>query len=229
MKKVFLLTLLALLVSACAPAVVQAQEATVIQYHLIPVDVYIHPDSGATYRGPMYLKWRWNPSGLDVQWSCKDYGVIDIMMCAVNAEPVDQAYLDAQTDTYTFPEVIDSVNPSPAELSALETYLEASYIPANWLSPSEDWRTAMRTITGMFLFMQRLTTITGSSPLDWGVTLNTRFNQLDQAYQDALIEAYDTLGYDSSVVRDNWTLRVILKNTAEQWGTKPILFGFTTL
>lgn len=194
-----------------------------IHYYILPVDTHV-----PNYRGPLYLKWRFNPAGLDVPWSCKDYGSIDVMICAVDADAADHIYLAAQTSVYQFPENLN-VTPSPAELSALEAVLEATYIPAQWLSPSETWRDAIRTVTAMFLLMQRLTGITGSNPLEWGVTLNTQFRNLEQQYQDAIAEAFDTLNYDSGAIRDNWTLRVILKTAADNWGDSPIIFGFTTL
>ena len=217
-KAIVILVLLAMLLPFAS--VVEAQ---VIQYYLLPVQVV-----NDVYRGPSYLKWRWNPEGLDVPWSCKDYGLIDVMVCAVDGAQADHDYLAAQGDVYQFPENLE-VNPSPAELNQLETYLEGAYIAADWLSPSETWHEALRTVTGMFLFMQRLTAITGNSPLEWGVTLNTQFRNLDQVYQDAITQAFTDLGYDDSVIRTNWTLRVLLKNAADQWGEKPILFGFTTL
>lgn len=209
------------LLAALLPASVEAQELSV-QYYLLPVQQI------GNYRGPMYLKWRFNPDGLDVQWSCKDYGTINQMICAVNAEQIQHDWLAVQDGVYQFPANLE-VAPSPAELSALETALEAAYIPADWLTPSETWRVNLRTITGMFLFMQRLTAITGNDPLDWGVTLNTQFRNIPTLYQSAIIEAFDTLGYDSSVLKDNWTLRIVLKEAADQWGTQPIYFGFTTL
>lgn len=197
-----------------------------IRFYILPVDVVTI--AGQIMRGPKYLEWFQNPSGLDVRWSAKDYGAIDMMMCAVDAELADHTYLAGQTDVYAFPDNLDT-SPSPAELSALEDYLELAYIPAQWLSPSDTWREILRIITAMFLFMQRLTGITGSDPLVWGVSLNTQFRNIEQQYQDAIYEAFVTLGYDDSAIKSNWTMRVMLKNTADEWGERPIHFGFVTL
>lgn len=222
MKTKVLLVLVLLAMAMPFAGVVEAQ-TTVIQYYLLPVDV-----QQEMYRGPMYLMWRWNPDGLDVPWGCKDYGLIDIMICAVDADATDHAWLASQTDVYQFPVDLDA-NPSPAELSTLEAAMESAYIAADWLNPAETWRQALRTVTGMFLFMQRLTAITGNTPLDWGVTLNTQFRNLDQVYQDAITQAFNDLDYDASVIRTNWTLRILLKNAADQWGEKPIYFGISIL
>jgi hypothetical protein len=197
-----------------------------IRFYIAPIEQV------GDYRGPEYFLWRYDADPLnsvDCRWSLKDYGSqINTGVLAADIEIDDHAYVSSQADVFSFPENID-VNPSPAELSALEDFMEIAYIPADWLLPNMSWREVIRTITGMFLFMQRLTAITGDSPLDWGITLNTSFGDIPTDKQDAIIEAYDSLGYDSSVLKDNWTLRIILKNTADQWGDAPIYFGFVTL
>jgi hypothetical protein len=210
------------LVLASALLVPVRGEAQVIQYFFLPVDVV------GNYRGPSYLKWRFNPDGLDVPWSCKDYGSVNnIMVCAVNAEAADLTWLAAQADVYAWPTVLDENLPQ-AERSAVTAYLEAAFVPANWISPSDTRRTALRTVTGMFLFMQRLTALSGNSPLDWGITLNTQFRNLTTEQQTWLEEAAVSLGYAWDVV-SNDTIRLILKAMADAWGDQPIYFGFTTL
>jgi hypothetical protein len=195
-----------------------------VRFYLIPVQVV-----DEVFRGPKYLKWFMNPDGLDVRWSCKDYGAIDMMSCAVGSEEQgDHDYLAAQADVYQWIEPLDG-QMTAGERAEVTTYLESAWIPANWITPADTRREAVRTVTGMFLFMQRLTAITGSTPIEWGVELNTQYQNLDLEYQEAIVDAFDTLGYDSSVIRDNWTLRVLLKNAADQWGETPILFGFVTL
>jgi len=219
MKRLAVIGALVLVLSAIVP--VSAQEASVIQYFFVPVQVV------GNYRGPSYLKWRFNPDGLDVPWSCKDYGSINsVMVCAVNAEPADLAFLSAQEGVYTWPTALDENLPQ-AERSAVTAYLEAQFVPANWISPSDTRRTALRTITGMYLFMQRLTTV-GGNPLEWGITLNTQFRDLTVEQQMALEDAAITLGYVWDVAAND-TIRNILKAMADQWGDAPIYFGFTTL
>jgi len=193
----------------------------VIAFFFIPVMVV------GSYRGPSYLKWRMNPEGLDAQWSCKDYGSINnVMICAVNAAQADLDYLAAQDGVYTWPTNLDE-NMTSQERSAVSSYLEAQFIPANWLSPSDTRRTALRTTTGMYLYMQRLTAIAGN-PLTWGITLNTQYRNLTTEQQTALEEAATTLGYTWDVAPTD-TIRNILKAMADQWGDAPIYFGFTTL
>jgi len=209
----------ALVVLALAlPATVEAQ---VIQYFMIPTQQI------GNYRGPSYLKWRFNPEGLDVLWSCKDYGSINIMVCAVDADQADLDTLAAQPDVYAWPTALDENLPQ-AERSAVTDYLEAVFVPANWISPSDTRRSALRTITGMFLYMQRLTALSGESPLDWGITLNTQYRNLTLEQQAWLEQAALDLGYTWDVA-DNDTIRNVLKAMADAWGEQDIMFGFTTL
>lgn len=196
-----------------------------IRFYLLPVQVVI--DNGV-HRGPMYLKWSWNPDGLDVRWSLKDYGMIDQGVVAVDAVQADHDSLAVQADVYQFPTDLD-LSMGAQERAVLTSFLEGIAVPADWLSPQDTFRTALRTITGMYLSMQRLTAITRIDPISAGLQLNDQFGTLPQLWQDAILQTYDDLDYDSSVVRDNWTLRIILKNTADQWGERPILFGFVIL
>ncbi len=119
-----------------------------IHFYILPVQLVMV--DGAPYRGPSYLKWRMSQAGLDVQWSMRDYGGIGettMIVCAdVTAE--QHAWLSTQPGVFAIPENLDAT-PSPAELTAFETALETVRIPANWLTPSHTWRTALRTILGM--------------------------------------------------------------------------------
>ena len=216
MKRICIIAALLVLLIA------QAAEAQVIQYFFIPVQVE------GRYRGPSYLKWRFNPDGLDVPWSCKDYGAINnAMVCAVNADAADLTWLSAQDGVYTWPTALDE-SLSQGERSALTSYLEAQFVPANWILPSDTRREALRTITGMYLYMQRLTTTIAGNPLEWGITLNTQLRDLAPAYQAALELAAISLGYTWDVAPTD-TIRNILKAMSDAWGDQPILFGFTTL
>jgi hypothetical protein len=198
-----------------------------VRFYLMPAAVTII--EGSIFRGPKYLKRRWHPEDLDVRWSGKDYGSIDLYVCAVDGTAADHAFLAAQSDTFAFPEDLEGAM-SQADRAALSDYLEIVYVPADWITPSDSYRSALRTVTAMFLLMQRLTAMTGNvSPLEWGVGLNDQFRTLAQQYQDAIMGAFSTMGYDTGVIRANWTLRVILKNAADQWADRPILFGFVTL
>lgn len=199
-----------------------------VLYYLLPVMVIWIGEQD--YRGPAYLEWRMNPDGMVVtDWTCIDYGSINRMVCAVDASPEQHAQLATHADVYQFPANVDTSMPQ-AEMTGLTTFLEGTYLPAQWLAGNLTYRQVLRTITGMYLFMQRLTTLSGNvSPLDWGISLNTQYRNLSTQQQAWIAEAFASLGYDASFIRSNTTVRQILKAASDQWGAKPILFGFATL
>ena len=217
MKKLLVLLVVAVLAGIVLPSPVMAQGE--VRLVILPVD------QEGSARGPEYLKWRFNPDGLDVPWSCKDYGLSVTMLCAVEVAPAQIDYLAAQAGVLFIPADLEA-NPTPAELSALETRLEQGFIPADWLSPSDTWRVTMRTVGGMFLAAQRYSGITGEAFENSGVTLNTQLRNMPQYVQDALEQIATENGYPwQAEVKDNWTARIILKWFADQWGETPIIFG----
>ena len=197
-----------------------------IIFYLIQVMVVV---SGATtYRGPAYLQWKMNPGGLAVQWSCADYGSIDVMICAVNAEQAQHDWLAAQVGVYQFPANLDQ-NLTQPQVTAVQNWLENQWIPGDWVTPGDTWRGVLRPVIQLFLYMQRTTAILGYAPDVQAISLNTQLSAIPAPIRDAMQQAATELGYDLSPVRLNWTLRRFLKYMADQWGSKPIYFGFTTL
>src|SRR5574342_158667 len=103
------------LLFAVSPAL--AQEATEVRFYLVPIErVTIN---GADYRGPEYFSWRFDQNPIaelaGVQWSMKDYGLIDQAVVAANVTPTQEAILASQTNIYIFPLNID-VNATQADL-----------------------------------------------------------------------------------------------------------------
>ena len=196
-----------------------------IQFYIVPIEQV------GSYRGPEYLPWRadQNPEPIlaGVRWSCKDYGLIPQMVCAADVTTAQHVFLDAQADVWAFGDL--DLNIGAGERNQLGNFLEGVAIPSNWIQPTETNRTALRTITGMFLFMQRLTAITNQNPLTAGLTLNTQYQNLPALWGDAITQAAADLGYDISWLTGNMTVRQFLKRFAEEWGLRPIYFGFTTL
>jgi len=196
-----------------------------ILFYLIPVMVVIIGDT--EYRGPSYLQWRMNPEGLDVRWSMRDYGGMGetTMFVCVEAEAADHAWLAAQAGVFAFPADID-VTPSPAELSAFQAHLETILIPADWITPADTWRTAIRTVLGMFATAGKYAVITGESLLDAPVTLNTQLRNYPAYVADALEQIATNMGYPwQTEVKQNWTTRILLKWFADQWPGDSFPFG----
>lgn len=208
---------------------------TTRRFYLMPALELTLDDDGRSYRGPMYLAWRYNPPTggqegvLSASWSAKDYGTVNVMLVVAEVTPEQHAILAERPDVYPFPQDLDQ-NVPQAALSALVGFLEAAYIPANWISGSDTWRTVLRIVTAMFLFMQRLSAVSaGTNPLQWGVTMNTQWRSIPTTYQAWIVEAFSSQGYDPSWIRSNTTIRQILKTAADRWGERPIFFGMETL
>lgn len=202
----------------------QTQEASVIRFYIVPVEQV------GNYRGPEYLAWRFDQNPVaelaGIRWSCKDYGIINQMVCAADVTVTQHDYLAAQSDVWVWAENLDTSLTSQTR-SALSAFLENIAVPANWLSPQDTNRTALKTVTGIFLSMQRITALTGQNPLTSGLTLNTQFRNLDATWQAAITQAMTEIGLPAPGAND--TIRAMLKSMADVWGTRSIAFGFVTL
>ena len=222
MKKIYTTLCAVLIALAFLPT--QTAQAQVIRFFLLPIEQI------GSSRGPEYLPWRFDDDldSVPCLWSMKDYGNFNnTAIVAVDCETQVQVDdLASRADVFSIPANMDAAM-TPAERNALTNYLEANFVPAQWLA-SDTWREATRTITGMYLFFQCTTARTGQDPLTAGLTLNTQFQNLPQNWQDAISGCYADLDY--SVNYDaNTTLRNLLKGAADQWGNRPILFGFVEL
>ena len=195
-----------------------------VRVYILPVDYQIV--NGGVYRGPKYFKWRFNPDGLDVRWSMRDYGGLGetTMIVAADVTQEQHDYLSVQPGVYAIPETLD-VTLSPAEISAFTDALETAYIPADWLLPNMTWRECLRTILGMFATAGKYAVIVGDSILNSGITLNMQFQNFPQYVQDALEQIAMNLGYPWDEVKDNWTARIVLKWFADQWPSGSFRFG----
>jgi hypothetical protein len=203
-----------------------------VQFYILPIQivtVVLDPETGTPVtvnprRGPKYLKWLENPAGMDVIWSMKDYGHENTAIVAVNADPADHAILAAYPDVYQYPENLD-VNLSPADITEISDFMEVNYIPSDWITPSDTFRSALKTTLGMFMSVQRYTGITGLAPTASGINMNDQLRNWPQEAQDAFTQVWTEFGGKLADLKSNWTARILLKNLADLWGTKPIIFG----
>lgn len=65
-----------------------------MNWYLLPLDRV------GNMRGPRYLKWRGNPSGLDVRWSLMDFGALDVAVVAADTNAEQHATLTAYSDCF---------------------------------------------------------------------------------------------------------------------------------
>lgn len=117
------------------------------------------------------------------------------------------------------------------QVSAIQSFLEARGIPADWLVAGETRRQALRGLAGMFLFSQRMEGQYGQSwkqrLVQHGVTLNSEWQTLPLALQVELLTTGATLGYSGGSPSPTTTLRQILKAMGNLFQSKPIeIAGF---
>jgi hypothetical protein len=198
-----------------------------IRFYILPVEEYISP-AGRLYRGPKYLQWRFGTGIVVDNWSMKDYGLEATAVVAVDGVQTDHDYLSGQPDVYQFPETL-TTSLSPSDISEISGRLEASFVPSDWITPSDTFETCLRTILGMFMSMQRYHGITGQSIFESGIALNTQYRNWPQQEQDAFSQIWMEFGGDVNDIKSNWTARILLKNLADLWGDTPVIFGFVNV
>jgi hypothetical protein len=197
-----------------------------IRFYILPME---RAANGG--RGPKYFEWKSDPDapGLTSPWCPVDYGLIDQVIIASDITDADHTSLVAHADVYSFPLDLDATMTQQNQ-NDLISFLEAKIIPAQWLSGAQTFRSVLRTIAGMFLYIQNISGILNVDPTTIeGVALNTQYRNLPATFSAALAQAASNLGYDFSGIRNNTTLRNVLKLMSDQWGTRPIYMCFTTL
>jgi hypothetical protein len=194
-----------------------------IRFYVLPVEQV------GIYRGPKYFHWRYDPDppGIDCQWAMKDYGSVNECVIAADLTAADDTALRSNGDVYGFPENLDANMPA-SERNKLNAVLDAAFVPRQWVLSGVTYRVALRTITTMFFYMQRLTTL-GGNPFEWGITLNTKWSELSAQQKEWITQAAWDLGFTIDFITANSTVRQIIKGMADQWGARPVLFGFVEL
>jgi hypothetical protein len=195
-----------------------------IRFYLLPI---IRP---LGTRVPKYFySLRYNPDGvIHSNYSIKDYGSIDMCVLASDISDANHVTLSAFPDVYSFPVNLDETM-TTAQRTALNAYMEANAIPGDWIKTGDAFRATLRTITAMFLYMQRVLALLDylSNPFA-GLTLNTQYRNIPNPLHDALSQASAQLGYAWNVSGTDQARR-IFKIMADQFGSRPIYFGFVTL
>lgn len=184
-----------------------------------------------TVIGPAHIRWAYpggianEGTGLDVE-QFQPYTLTgSTMACAVDADASVLLSLNDETDTFGF-DTLDETMPA-LERDELDNFLDDNGMPSGWI---EAWtrRTILRAIVAMYHYLRELANVAGN-PIEWGITWMTVFSTIDAAYRSAIRGTFSSLGYDSSVILDSWTVRRVLKEAAVLGSASPISFGFVDL
>lgn len=196
-----------------------------IRFYLLPIE------SNGNARGPKYFPWRYDPDPPAlIQATCSnmDFGLVPTMLVAADVTPAQHTTLSANADVTSIPQNIDATITAGA-LSAVRAALENLKIPGNWATTGNTYREVLRMVAGLFQFAQRHQGLHGQTIIPDNINLNMTWGNIPQAWQQNLQATADSFGYDYSQVTGSTTVRVILKNLADQWGNQPIYMGITTL
>jgi hypothetical protein len=196
-----------------------------IRFYVLPMEPI--PPSG--FRHPKYFAY--DPlgvTGITANYSLKDYGLVDFCVIVTDISAADHTTLSSNADVLAPPVNIDTTMTQGAVNSA-KTFLEGFNIPADWVNAGVTYRSVIRTVTGIFLFMQRVTAILGHGINFANVSLSAQWQNFPADIQAALLQAATEFGYSTAQLTGTTTLRAILKFMADAWGATPILFGLATL
>lgn len=196
-----------------------------IRYLIVPVIKVDNRRSPAHFGGRAFPP---DTELVGVVWGMMDYGLIDVGLVAADVDATQVTYLETLSDVQLVPANIDNTIGTQARVDVVSAALEAFNIPATWVNVGDTYRTVMREIAGYFLFMQRITGITGVDPTTLGVNLSTRFNQLSTLWQNAILQAAADLNYSTTALTGTATLRQILRNIASQNGSRTFQIGGTS-
>ena len=201
-----------------------------VRFYIMPIKTI-----GGIYRGPKYLRWRFNPDGLNVMWSLKDFGYRDTCIVAADVSAEQHQDLASNEDVLAAPANLDNVIDTIQKRDTVRDALESLHVPGQWVNVDMTYREVLRPVTHLFLLAQRYHAITaekygqGRKLVEAGYTLNTLVSEIPAQIRQDLNQAAQSLGYDTSEILGSWMYRRALKHLGDQWGDAPVEFGLTTL
>lgn len=195
-----------------------------IRFMLMPLTV-----TASNTRGPKYLKWRDNPTGMDVQWGMFDMGLQPEAIIAANVTNAQVTTLSGNADVVMVPANIDNTITAGA-LPTVRDALETLHIPGTWITAgTTTYRELLRMVCGLAQFAQVFHGMFNQLLIPDQINLDQTWGNLPQQWQDNLRACADSLHYDYSQVSASTTVRAILLSLGNQWGNTPFYFGITTL
>lgn len=168
-------------------------------------------------------------------WSAMDYGFEPWMVVGADLSTSDDNLIVGKVDALALPFDL-APNLTSQQVTNVQSKLETANIPAGWVNNTLSWLTVVRTVLGMFSFLQRYGVIYGDtngtvapSLFAGGVTLSTTFGSLPQAVQNAMVSAAQSFGISTAGLTAGTTLRVILKALADNFQGQQYNFNGTLI
>lgn len=162
-----------------------------------------------------------------VEYTLMDFGMEPVCLLHIHTTGAQDTALQAHADVFALPANVAQV--IGGQLAAVQNVLATFNIPEDWVQATMTYRQVLRRIALMCQFMQRLAVFLPTPLFTGGVTLATRFNQLPAATRTVLQAAAGDLGLDTSGLTGATTLRVILRNLADQLVIDTVFLGEESL
>jgi hypothetical protein len=199
-----------------------------VRVYVLPMVITLVGDRN--YRAPKYLGSRNPPlAGLEnIRYNCMDYGMENVCILIAEVTTAQHNLLSAQTDVLSAPQNIDN-NLTAGAVTTVKNFLESLHIPANWVTTAHTYRDVLRLVGWLFQFMQRVHGIFQEKLFVAPNTLSTTYSQLSVGMQSALLQAAQSFSFDTTGLQASTTLRVILKNLADQFNARPLNSGLMVL
>lgn len=142
-----------------------------------------------------------------------DYGLEPVFLVRADVTNQQRNALIAFSDVDEFPANLD--NTVGVNLATVTAALEAKGIPGDWVTSGMTYRAVLRWVARLFLIAQRLNGRAGLQLLS-DQTLSSTVGDLSIAKRQALNEAAQSLGLDTSGVTLGMTIRQALKILGNQ-------------
>lgn len=198
--------------------------------------LYIVPVIGVgTKQDPRRPKYFSDPAQIASSWSGIDYGFEPWFIVGGNLTTSEDNFVVGQADGFALPFDL-APNLTSQQVTAVKNKLDAIHVPSNWVNNTLSWVFVVRTVLGVFSFIQRYGVIyaeanSGSvAPLfRAGVSILTTFGSLPQAVQNAMIATAQSFNISTAGLTANTTLRTILKSMADNFQGQQYNFNGTLI
>jgi hypothetical protein len=178
------------------------------RYYLLPKVTAPSPSGPWNATWPAYLQ----DANVTV-WSAMDYGLEPVMLVRADVTNAQHNAITANADADAFPTNLE--NTLGANVGTVETQLEAKGIPGDWVTAGMTFRAVLRWVARLFCIAQRLNGRAGLRLLS-DQTLSSTVGDLPIAKRQALNEAAQSLGLDTSSITLAMTIRQALKILGNQ-------------
>lgn len=191
--------------------------------------IYVMPivGDGASFLTRRRPKWADQVRAAGGGWGMVDYGTEPVCIVQIEAEDALHATIAADTQVRQVPVNLDNTL-TAGQVTNVGNFLEALWIPAQWLNTSRTWRQVLRVVAGVFQLNQRWNGIAiqrgGASRTIFadGRDFTRTVGSLPQAARDDLAVLFSDLGLDASGVTGATTLRQLLAGAGMQFAQRPI-------